>query len=691
MAYQAIGRGTSANDGTGDDLRSGAGKLNANFVELYTKFGDGTTLASNVNITGNAATATLLASSRNIAGVAFNGSAAISLASTNLSDTSSIVLLTATQTLTNKSLTDSVIVSTMTHADDVVSKWGTGDDFRITHDGSNTYLDETGTGSLYIRATDFYVRNYSTNEEHITAAANGAVNLFYDNSKKFETSSAGGTLTGTWNVTTSLVPDAADGATLGSASLEWSDIYLADGGIIYFGVDQDVKLTHLPDSGLQLKHTGTSDNKPIQLTIQTGETDIQADDVLGQIAFQAPDEGTGSDAILVAAAIQARSEGDFSASSNATTLDFMTAASDSATATMTLSSVGNLDVVGDVTGATLNADGDTASGDNAAIGYTSAEGLILTGQGSTNDVTIKNDADADVITIATGGTAVDVVGALTAATVTSDAGVAGTTGIFSSDVTGLTVNATGDTATGDNAAIGYTAGEGLILTGQGSTNDVTIKNDADADVITIATGGTAVDVVGALTAATVTSDAGVAGTTGTFSSDVTGLTLNATGDTATSDNAAIGYTSAEGLILTGQGSTNDVTIKNDADGDVISIPTGTTNVTIAGDLTISGDDLYMGTNTSGAALIADGTNYNPVVISGDATIATNGALTIASTSVEGSMLNNNVISGLTALTSGLATTDELMVSDAGTLKRMDVSVIAELVAGDATALAIALG
>jgi len=258
-------------------------------------------------------------------------------------------------------------------------------------------------------------------------------------------------------------------------------------------------------------------------------------------------------------------------------------------------------------------------------------------------------------------------------------------------ITGSTVEATGDTATGDNAAIGYTAAEGLILTGQGSTNDVTIKNDADADVITIATGGTAVDVVGALTAATVTSDAGVAGTTGTFSSDVTGLTLNATGDTATSDNAAIGYTSAEGLILTGQGSTNDVTIKNDADADVISIPTGTTNVTIAGDLTISGDDLYMGTNTSGAALIADGTNYNPVVISGDATIATNGALTIASTSVEGSMLNNNVISGLTALTSGLATTDELMVSDAGTLKRMDVSVIADLVAGDATALAIALG
>jgi hypothetical protein len=50
------------------------------------------------------------------------------------------------------------------------------------------------------------------------------------------------------------------------------------------------------------------------------------------------------------------------------------------------------------------------------------------------------------------------------------------------------VNTAVDTAAGDDANIGWTAGEGLILTGQGSTNDVTIKNDADADVIKIATG-----------------------------------------------------------------------------------------------------------------------------------------------------------------------------------------------------------
>ena len=115
------------------------------------------------------------------------------------------------------------------------------------------------------------------------------------------------------------------------------------------------------------------------------------------------------------------------------------------------------------------------------------------------------------------------------------------------------------------------------------------------------------------------------------------------------------------------------------------------NVAITGDLTVTGDDLYMGTNTSGYILVADGTNYNPVAVSGDVTMSNAGAITIAANAVEGSMLNNNVISGLTALTSGLASTDELMVSDAGTLKRMDVSLVTALSTGDATALAIALG
>ena len=169
-------------------------------------------------------------------------------------------------------------------------------------------------------------------------------------------------------------------------------------------------------------------------------------------------------------------------------------------------------------------------------------------------------------------------------------------------ITGATVEATGDTSAGDNSAMGYTSAEGLILTGQGSTNDITIKNDADADVITIATGATNVDIVG----------------------DVTASTLNADGDTAASDNAAIGYTSAEGLILTGQGSTNDITIKNDADADVLVIPTGTTNVDVVGVATAAsfepdgdtaaGDNAAIGyTSAEGLILTGQGSSTDVTV------------------------------------------------------------------------------
>ena len=58
MAYQAIGIGSSANDGTGDTLRVGADKVNDNFVEVYTKLGNGSALTSDT-VTLNTATQTL--------------------------------------------------------------------------------------------------------------------------------------------------------------------------------------------------------------------------------------------------------------------------------------------------------------------------------------------------------------------------------------------------------------------------------------------------------------------------------------------------------------------------------------------------------------------------------------------------------------------------------------------------------
>ena len=61
------------------------------------------------DISGNSATATALETARTIAGVSFDGTANITIASTDLSNTSAITLLTSTQTLTNKTLTSPVI------------------------------------------------------------------------------------------------------------------------------------------------------------------------------------------------------------------------------------------------------------------------------------------------------------------------------------------------------------------------------------------------------------------------------------------------------------------------------------------------------------------------------------------------------------------------------------------------------
>ena len=64
------------------------------------------------------------------------------------------------------------------------------------------------------------------------------------------------TLQGTTiTATTAFVPDASDGAALGTTSLEFSDLYLADGAVVYFGDDQDVSLTHVADTGLLLSST----------------------------------------------------------------------------------------------------------------------------------------------------------------------------------------------------------------------------------------------------------------------------------------------------------------------------------------------------------------------------------------------------------------------------------------------------
>jgi len=223
-------------------------------------------------------------------------------------------------------------------------------------------------------------------------------------------------------------PSSADGDSLGTASLEWSDLYLADGGVVYFGNDQEITLTHSADSGLLLKHTATADDKPINLVLQTGETDMAADDVIGKISFQAPDEGTGTDAVLVSGAIQAVAEGDHSSSSNATRLEFMTGSSEAAATKMWLTSGGKLGLgtapdLGTLHVRTADSSGGvSADADELVLENSGHAGLTIASGNSSNGNIYFSDSgnsaigyiqyghdnnDLTIVTNDTGGTLID--------------------------------------------------------------------------------------------------------------------------------------------------------------------------------------------------------------------------------------------------------------------------------------------
>ena len=73
---------------------------------------------------------------------------------------------------------------------------GTGD-LQIHHNGSDSYIDEAGTGRLLLRTSQLVARRYDNNNELFTATAGGSIDLYHNGNKKFETTSSGVTVTGT--------------------------------------------------------------------------------------------------------------------------------------------------------------------------------------------------------------------------------------------------------------------------------------------------------------------------------------------------------------------------------------------------------------------------------------------------------------------------------------------------------------
>jgi hypothetical protein len=128
--------------------------------------------------------------------------------------------------------------------DNEKAQFGDGNDLQIFHDGSHSYIDEVGTGSLYIRANDFRLANADGSQNHIIANNNGAVSLRYSGSPKLATTSTGIDVTGT--VT-------SDGLTV-DASSGYGSIEIGGTSGAYL----DLKAPSSDDYDLRLITTGTS-------------------------------------------------------------------------------------------------------------------------------------------------------------------------------------------------------------------------------------------------------------------------------------------------------------------------------------------------------------------------------------------------------------------------------------------------
>ena len=340
------------------------------------------------------------------------------------------------------------------------------------------------------------------------------------------------TVTVTADVASNLIPSADNTYDLGATGSEWKDLYITGTA----NIDSLVADTAAISAGTATLSAATIiTSNGGNLTLQRNDTSVETGDTLGAVDFQAPNESSGGDAVLVAASIKAVAKDTFSSTVNKTSLIFQTAADGDVVTRMEITGDGNVlpntDNAYDlgsntrewkdlwITG-TANIDSlvaDTADINGGTIDATTI-GATTPAAGTFTSVT------APSVTITGGTINGTTIGATTAAagTFTNITATGGT-------ITGITDLAVADGGTGVSTITGYVKGNGTsAFTGSASipNTDITglgTMSTQAASAVAITGGSINGTTIGATTTST------IAGTTGTFS-DIVSVTVSSASD-----------------------------------------------------------------------------------------------------------------------------------------------------------------
>ena len=202
------------------------------------------------------------------------------------------------------------------YADNALAAFGNNKDLQIYHDGSHSYIQDSGTGRLIIKSDYFEVDNAAGNEAMLEAIQDGAVNLYYNGSKKFETTSTGISVNGQVVLsgdtehyiekdTTSLITAAAvETTTVSGRNIDlyaYDDINLragtGDSITMHAGGSERVRINSSGNVGISTTSPSTklhvnSVNAEASLTISRDGNNIVSGQGVGSIVFPADYNGT---------------------------------------------------------------------------------------------------------------------------------------------------------------------------------------------------------------------------------------------------------------------------------------------------------------------------------------------------------------------------------------------------------------